>query len=96
MGKIRNQYLKSENTGSISLRKAFEDSIAVLGESAKQSMMHELTIHAGIDFSDEALTAASLHDGLALLYGKDTADVILGEVLMKIERAAASQQLDQK
>jgi hypothetical protein len=65
------------------LRKAFEDSIAVLGESAKQAMMYELTIHAEINFADGSLTVAGLHESLAQLYGKDTADVIIEQVLLK-------------
>jgi hypothetical protein len=71
------------------LRKAFEDSIAVLGESTKQSMIHELTIHAGINFADDSLTVSMLHDGLALLYGKDTADVIIEEIRLKTDQAAS-------
>jgi hypothetical protein len=89
MGKRINYYLKSENNGHVSLRKAFEDSIAVLGESAKQSMIHELTIQAGINFADDSLTAARLYDGLVLLYGKDTADVIVGEVVLKMGKSTS-------
>ena len=94
-GKTGIWYLKSENNDPVSLRKAFEDAITVLGESTKQSMIYELTAQAGLNFADGSLTAAKLHEGLALLYGKDTADIILEEVLLKIDRVA-SQQLDRK
>lgn len=77
------------------MRQAFEDAITVLGESAKQSMMYERTVQAGVNFDDGSLTVAKLHEGLVLLYGKDTADILVEDVLLKMDQSAG-QQLERK
>ncbi len=58
-------------------------------------MIYELTMQAGVNFSEDALTVEKLYDGLTALYGKDTADVIIGDVLQKIGKVSA-EQMDRK
>lgn len=58
-------------------------------------MIYELTVQAGVNFSEDALTVAELYNGLVALYGKDTADVIIGDVLLKIGKGSP-EQLDRK
>lgn len=54
-------------------------------------MMYELTTQADMNFAEETLTVAKLYDGLVALYGKDTADVIIGDVILKIDKVANGQ-----
>jgi len=88
-------YLKKENNSRVSdIRRAFEESIAVLGENAKLAMMHELAIQAGVHFDEPSISIVKLYEGLLMLYGKDTAEIIMEEVILKIDRIAEEKEAE--
>lgn len=71
------------------LQRAFEDAFGVLGENTIQSIIYELKIQAGVDLNDPSLTLVKLHDAIASLYGAETAEVFMEELLVKMDRIAA-------
>jgi hypothetical protein len=70
------------------VRAAFEDYISVLGENAKRAMMYELTVHGRVHFDEPTLSIVKLYEGLDKLYGRDTAELIIEEVILRLDRFA--------
>lgn len=56
-----------------------------------QSMIYELKVQAGVDLSDSALTLSKLHGGIKLLYGDEIAEMIIEEIILKMEKIAEEQ-----
>ncbi len=90
-------YLKKDNPKRLSdIRDAFEQYISILGESAKNAMMYELTVYARVYFDEPDLSIVKLHEGLKLLYGPDTADIITEEVILRLDRFAEERKQRQQ
>ena len=61
----------------------------MLGKRAMQSMIFELRMRAGIDFEDPSLTLGKVFRGLVQIYGRQTAEIIMEDVILKIEEIAS-------
>lgn len=68
------------------VREAFEDYISVLGENAKNSIMHELTVQAGVNFAESKLSLAKLYEGLKILFGDEVAEIMIAGVVLRLEK----------
>jgi hypothetical protein len=71
------------------LYKAFEYSISILGKNMKDAMIRELRTRIGMDLDEPSLSLVQLHEGLAILYGKAIAEIIMESVILKMDELVA-------
>ncbi len=80
--------LKENNDQNPDVRMAFEHCVSILGEGAIQAMMHELTVYARINFDAPSLSITKLYDGLEMLYGRQTAEMLAEELFLNLDAIA--------
>ena len=56
-----------------------------------QFMICELRVRSGVDLNDRALTLLKLCDGIELLYGDEIAEMIIEDIILKVEKIAEEQ-----
>lgn len=85
---------KDKNNPHFTIRRALEDTLKVFGERTMQAMIFELKVQAGINFDDPSLSLEKISKGLIKLYGDEVAQIIMEDVILKIEKIASEHQTD--
>jgi hypothetical protein len=67
------------------IRKAFESTVEVLGESAKYALIQDLK-YSGVNLEDPKLNLQILIQGLKELLGDEAAVAIIGRLIKKFDQ----------
>ena len=70
------------------IRQAFADTISVLGEQGARALIEDLE-RQGIDINN--LTLEKLAVGLRNMLGNETADIIMQEIILRLDKWHSSQ-----
>lgn len=73
------------------LRRAFLESIAILGERSSRALIEDLRRYR-VFLYDQSLSLENLARGLAELVGEETAELILERVIIKLDELHSSRK----